>query len=71
MLPLLGSDLVLELALGFPFGPRLRSLLFLQALLHLLINFFLDRIGVCWLAVRIRFLLIILAKHLKNAIQKL
>ena len=71
MLPLFGSDLVLELALGFPSGPRLRSLLFLQALLDLLINFFLDRIGVCWLAVRIRFLLIILAKHLKNAIQKL
>ena len=71
MLPLFGSDLVLELALGFSSGPHLRSLLFLQALLDLLINFFLDRIGVSWLAVRIRFLLIILAKHLKNAIQKL
>ena len=71
MLPLFGSDLVLELALGFPLGPLLRSLLFLQALLDLLINFFLERIGVGWLTVWIWFLLIILAKYLKNAIQKL
>ena len=68
MLPLLLSDLVLELALGFLFGPRLSSLLFLEALLDLLIYFFLDRIGVGWLAIRIRFLLIILTKYLKNAI---
>ena len=68
MLPLLLSDLVLVLAIGFPFGPILRSLLFLEALLDLLIYFFLDRIGVSWLAIRIRFLLIILTKYLKNAI---
>ena len=68
MLPLLLSDLVLELALSLLFSPRFSSLLFLEALLDLLIYFFLDRIGVSWLAIRIRFLLIILTKYLKNAI---
>ena len=71
MLPLLLSDLVLVLAIGFPFGPILRSLLFLESLLDLLIYFFLERIGVGWLAVRIRLSLIIPAKYLENAIQKL
>ena len=71
MLPLLLSDLVLVLAIGFPSGPRLRSLLFLEALLDLLIYFFLERIGIGWLAVRIRLILIIPAKYLENAIQKL
>ena len=68
MLSLLSSYLVLELTLGFLLGPLLRSFLFLEALLDLLIYFFLDRIGIRWLAVRIRLILIILAKYLKNAV---
>ena len=71
MLALLVPDLVLVLAEGFPFGPFLRSFLLFQTLLHLLIYFFLQGIGVGGLAIWIRLLVILLPKHLQDAIQEL
>ena len=68
MLPFLSSDLVLVLALGFPFGPVLCFLLLLETLFDLLIYFFLQSVRVSWLAIRIRLCIILLPEYLKDAV---